>query len=1585
MTDVTKTLRDAHRWAETVRGVRWLLFGISWVALAGSGLRAEGELTALGWGRDDSGQLGLGTKVVFQTPTVVPQTGLLAGKVITKTVAGRNHVLALTADQKVYAWGDNNHCQLANTSFLPSSTPFEVPLPAGLAGKTIIDLAVTLNASYLLTADFQLWGWGDGPFGWVANETKNSPFRIDAGALNGKKVVKIVCGTNHLLALTADGLVVSMGGNNNGQLGDNTSTSRFTPVQIADPNNNLHGRTVADIAAGPLCSMLRTSDGALFSWGSNTNGQLGVGDKVNRLVPTPVDGTLMGRSVRAMAIGFYNGYAITNDNQLHSWGFNSARGLAIGTSTPSERLVPGLATMTNFLGETLVEVHSGNQCGAVRTASGKVFTWGASSRGVLGRGDPAVSGSGVGLVSFAGLGGVVLVRSLNVDGWGRMSAILADGRVTQWGSGLFGRAGNGQPYWRAAPETVPTSALLFNETWKILAARQTISVGVSPGGKVFSWGTEGLGQGSGVTVSSNPQLVQSGGLLNNKVVTAVSLGDGHRIVLSSDGEVFAWGSGASGQLGDGTFQNIVRSNAAQVVTTGTPMAGKTVTQIAAGSNHTLALTSDGQVFAWGLNSEGQLGDTTQTSRNLPTAVTKSGALAGKTVVAIAAGSNASYALTSDGQVFAWGSNISGRLGTGEGSPAIRTTPAAVVMDGQMTGKTIVHIAAGNASAYAISTDGSLFGWGQNVNGSGFNEVPVAISLPSGDTHRVPVAVAANGTCMHVLTTDGAVFSSGNSRFGALGLGSLDQTAAWQLQRVPGTGRAEGLKVLSIATAGRAEHVLATAERGTPELIVESPVGTALPRDSAMVSFGEVAAGTTVQRTLRLIYSGEDDITLLGFSLFPESPHFSCGDTFPAVLSKGQSLDVVIEFTAPSRGGPYRFKASLMVERPHHDLFEAEIDFEIDLTVQVLGPVPSLVKQPQSQIVAEGSTAMLAVEAFGLPPLSYQWRYKGKNLPGATSAALEFSAVSLNHAGDYSVVVKSGESVESLPANLSVVRFVGGSRVLKAGTATAFTIKAAGIGLSYQWFRNGLPLPEDPRIRGVTATTLRIQSLAADSSVDSVGHSGTYTCQVSQLGSESFSAGTVALLVTDLRPRFLLPVDPPSAAIGVDYEFGISMDPNPRRTASKFSARGLPKGLTINPQTGVISGRPIQLRVGGFQVVLTAENREGRIHHPTVLDVRSLPPGSTGSFAAVFEPSAQLNQELGGKMDLTINDSGALSGRVWLGLKRHRFKGSVNASHSTPLVSATLALPRRGSSPLELEFSIDDREADPLSGQLRDPDLVAAVASMSGWNLPWSRNLPATAFIGLHNVLLAAPASEIETPEVPRGQGFASFTPSRLGKFRLIGKLADGQGFALSAAVGASGQMAVHQLLYRGPWRGSLSGRLGVTSGAPQLSPLDNRVDGTLRWTRPADATGRSLLYPSGFRLLELEAVGSGYVPVSGGVLLDLVAPNNEALLDFRAARLVDLATSPTTLTRLLPKNRVELPVPNPTATTLRTSVNKGTFNGSFRLSDNGQSRNAKFQGVVIHGDNGHYGAGFFLLPELGVPRPLMLSGEVSLQKTDPAP
>jgi alpha-tubulin suppressor-like RCC1 family protein len=143
------------------------------------------------------------------------------------------------------------------------------------------------------------------------------------------------------------------------------------------------------------------------------------------------------------------------------------------------------------------------------------------------------------------------------------------------------------------------------------------------------------------------------------------------------------------------------------------LSGKSVVAISAGANHSLALCSDGTVVAWGNNDLGQLGSDSYNSNSRsiePVAVTASGLLS-KRVLAVSAGSFHSIALCSDGTLAAWGNNFDGQLGNNSNTRSF--VPVKVTATGVLSGKTVVSVSAGNSHSLALCSDGTLAAWGQN--------------------------------------------------------------------------------------------------------------------------------------------------------------------------------------------------------------------------------------------------------------------------------------------------------------------------------------------------------------------------------------------------------------------------------------------------------------------------------------------------------------------------------------------------------------------------------------------------------------------------------------------------------------------------------------------------------------------------------------------------------------------------------------------------------------------------------------------------------------------------------------------------------
>jgi YD repeat-containing protein len=181
----------------------------------------------------------------------------------------------------------------------------------------------------------------------------------------------------------------------------------------------------------------------------------------------------------------------------------------------------------------------------------------------------------------------------------------------------------------------------------------------------------------------------------------VASGWDHSLALTAWNKLYAWGNNASGQLGDGT----TTSSSVPVPVTGFP-GNVFITQVAAGYHYSVGLDTNGHVWAWGDNSNYQLGATTPSQSSTPVEV--SGL---SNIVAVSAGYNFVLALRNDGTVWAWGSDYDGQLGNGTTSATPVATPVEVAGLSGVTG-----IAAGGYHALAVTGSGEVYSWGYNASG-----------------------------------------------------------------------------------------------------------------------------------------------------------------------------------------------------------------------------------------------------------------------------------------------------------------------------------------------------------------------------------------------------------------------------------------------------------------------------------------------------------------------------------------------------------------------------------------------------------------------------------------------------------------------------------------------------------------------------------------------------------------------------------------------------------------------------------------------------------------------------------------------------
>ena len=324
-------------------------------------------------------------------------------------------------------------------------------------------------------------------------------------------------------------------------------------------------------------------------------------------------------------------------------------------------------------------------------------------------------------------------------------------------------------------------------------AAATAVTAAGPGETVVGWGSDTSGElGDGTTTDATQPVYTR--LPAKLRYTTVRTSEGTSVALATSGAVFAWGGNIYGQVGDGTTMSRLTPVRVRLP------AGVKVTAVREGALFTLALTTKGQVLAWGDNFDGQLGDGTGENQSLPVRVRLP---KGVTVTAISAGLDSALALTKSGRVLSWGGNIDGQLGTGT-TPPFRLVPGYVRIPRHTR---ITSIAAGNATGYAVTSAGRLLAWGYNAHGglgdgtTKIRRTPVQVRLPAG----VKVAAATAGVLQaFALTTDGRVLAWGVNSYGQLGNGSTTEEHVPVWVKLPRGTRARAL------AAGREYSMVLTA-------------------------------------------------------------------------------------------------------------------------------------------------------------------------------------------------------------------------------------------------------------------------------------------------------------------------------------------------------------------------------------------------------------------------------------------------------------------------------------------------------------------------------------------------------------------------------------------------------------------------------------------------------------------------------------------------------------------------------------------------------------------------------------------------------
>jgi alpha-tubulin suppressor-like RCC1 family protein len=830
------------------------------------------DLSPWGWGANVAGQMG-----VPEVGPLVPDSAVAdeffdeSQATVSTFAAGASHVVFASSDGRLWTLGSNGFGQHG----------------AGVFGGA--DASVPVEIRSALT------------FSQIFRATEGSQ-ELTTSGVAGLGVGQRISGPE----LPVDTVITSV----------DVATSKVTVSRPATGTSPVSGslyscsKRVLQVAAGGTMSLAVLDNGSMLSWGNNASGQLGTGSNGATLtrsanpLAVKMDGEMLGWKVQSVSVGgrgFSRVSTATSSSSGTSLTLDSTEGIGVGWVVAGEGIV-GSPTVTSVTGATMVVLSA-----AQTVASGTALQF--------------ISPEGTHVVAAASyLDGSGAVLEKAVFGWGRND------------SGQLG-VGNGTDY--AAPTRVG-----------LPRARATASVS---GGGVT--GVAMMSGGSGYLAA--PKVMFSGGGGTGAAATAVVSG--------------------------GVVTGVTVTSAGTGYTSPPQVwiaAGLDVVEVAAGDHHTLMLMADGSVYACGRNTSGQLGDGTLVSRNVPVKISFPG---GALVKTIGAGAEHSLAVSTTGVVFAWGLNASGQLGQGAGAAARLLVPTAV--GGDLSGKTAWSVAGGRAhSVISVNTPAAadplnvweLYTFGANNQGqlgtgstvAGLSSTAVrvdTVQLKGRMVTRV-YACADSGYAMGGITLLEPLTTVARIPAGTQGLQLKAQVGGGG--RVPLTGapypvpEVEWYRVMG---DGYGEQKLAETSTTLTLSSTDTGMRTGNQTSGSITITGITTAGLKVGQ----------DVVATGL---PD------GAKVASIVS-GTSLTLTQAATSTLAGNTYKFLGTIQYYYVAKHETDSVVSNLMVITVEdIPTPPPVITAQPVSQLVGSG-TATIQVSAIdpsgSASTLRYKW-YRSTN-------------------------------------------------------------------------------------------------------------------------------------------------------------------------------------------------------------------------------------------------------------------------------------------------------------------------------------------------------------------------------------------------------------------------------------------------------------------------------------------------------------------------------------------------------------------------------------------------------------------------------
>lgn len=330
-------------------------------------------LAVFSWGRGEDGQLGIGDTSDLQEPTFVDA---LRGVGVRQIACGSGHTVVLTTDGSVYTWGRGDDGRLGHGD---NGWKYVPRLARALAGQVITQVTCGSYHTAAVSNNGDLYTWGGGMYGKLGHGNENgcsTPRRVEA--LSGFHISQIACGSRHTAVVTSTGKLYTWGDKENGVAGHgDTEGHQYKPKLL----ETLGDEYIVQLSACGFHTGCITQDGEVFTWGEGKFGRLGHGNEKNCESPKLVQ-NLLGKKPKQIACGGFHSAVVGGDGKMYTFGGGEHGQLGHGDKV--NKVIP---TLVQALDGTFVsQITCGWSHSVALTSRGHVYTFGNGDHGKLGHG-----------------------------------------------------------------------------------------------------------------------------------------------------------------------------------------------------------------------------------------------------------------------------------------------------------------------------------------------------------------------------------------------------------------------------------------------------------------------------------------------------------------------------------------------------------------------------------------------------------------------------------------------------------------------------------------------------------------------------------------------------------------------------------------------------------------------------------------------------------------------------------------------------------------------------------------------------------------------------------------------------------------------------------------------------------------------------------------------------------------------------------------------------------------------------------------------------------------------------------------------